>query len=274
MGDLVALLRGRGTNIERGGDQCSECLARVFLDPERAHHFCSECALVQFPRYHFADYFEDHERITCAPREDYKPVHHLHERLAQYHLLETPICPGDWALIVKRLLQERPETLDKESVRLLLRRCKLQRYNESWLQVINRVTRYRPPAITQGETLLLARIFEGVQEPFRLFKQQALQLPALPAAAAARPRRRPAALPAAEDARQVGGARQRLGPDLRLPWVAPPAGRPGRLPLAHGGPPARGLAVARDGPPARDLGGARLRGGGDRQFVTARPARR
>ena len=170
MGDLFALLRGGGTDAEQRGDQCSECAGPVYLDPERAHHFCGECSLVQFPRYHFADCYEDNERITCAPREGYKPVHHLHERLAQYHLMETSICPADWATIVERLLFERPAVLDKESVRRLLRKCNLQRYNESWLQVIHRVTKYRPPPISQGQTLMLARIFEGVQEPFRLFK--------------------------------------------------------------------------------------------------------
>lgn len=84
--------------------------------------------------------------------------------------METATCPADWMLSVERLLHERPAFLDKESVRLLLRKCKLQRYNESWLQVIYRVTKYRPPPISQNETLILARIFEGVQELFRLFK--------------------------------------------------------------------------------------------------------
>mmetsp|Transcript_37340 Transcript_37340/g.92912 ORF Transcript_37340/g.92912 Transcript_37340/m.92912 type:complete len:334 (-) Transcript_37340:417-1418(-) len=271
MGDLFALLRGRGTDAEQRGDQCSECAGPVYLDPERAHHFCSECSLVQSPRYHFADCYEDNERITCPPREGYKPVHHLHERLAQYHLLETSICPADWATIVERLLFERPAVLDKESVRRLMRRCNLQRYNESWLQVINRVTRYRPPAITQGETLLLARIFEGVQEPFRLFKQQALQLPALPAAAAARARRRAAPLPPAQDARQVGRARPRLGPHLRVPRLGAPARRPGRLPMAQRAARRRGVAAPRGGHAERHVGRARDRRGG--QGAARPPAR-
>jgi hypothetical protein len=50
---------------------------------------------------------------------------------------------------------------------------KLQRYNENWLQIIYRLTSYKPPALSQSELMYLDTIFEGVCGPFVLFKPRA-----------------------------------------------------------------------------------------------------
>jgi hypothetical protein len=47
---------------------------------------------------------------------------------------------------------------------------KLQRYNENWLQIIYRLTGYKPPQLCKRDLLLLDTIFEGVCVPFGLFK--------------------------------------------------------------------------------------------------------
>jgi hypothetical protein len=49
---------------------------------------------------------------------------------------------------------------------------KLQRYNENWLQIIHRLTGYKPPPLSQRDLLLLHTIFQGVIVPFYIFKPE------------------------------------------------------------------------------------------------------
>lgn len=97
---------------------------------------CMDCCLVQPGRVYYVEAWEDQERITVMPREGYKPIHHWHERLAQYHLPETAICPAHWVVIIEALLNARPKALCKETFRKILWNVKLQRYNENWLQLV------------------------------------------------------------------------------------------------------------------------------------------
>jgi hypothetical protein len=131
---------------------------------------CEACGVVQ-QRVLYADCWDDRERITVSQcREGYKPIHHWHERLSQYHLMETSICVEDWSTIVDALLVAKPKALCKETLRRVLRSVKLQRYNENWLQIINRITGYRPPGIGNDELERLDLMFEGTQVPFGMFK--------------------------------------------------------------------------------------------------------
>ena len=170
MGDLFDYLRGRSSLPDKRSDKCIECGGHVLLNPESADYVCVDCGICQPGRAYYVECWEDHERITVPPREGYKPIHHWHERLAQYHLQESAICPAHWSQILEVLMVTRPKHLSKETLRRALRTAKLQRYNENWLQIINRITGYVPPALEPREMLLLDRIFEGVSEPFRLFK--------------------------------------------------------------------------------------------------------
>jgi hypothetical protein len=173
IGELFDYLRGRSSLPDKRSERCVECRGYVVLNPEAGDYVCVECGLCQPGRAYYVECWDDQERITVGPREGYKPIHHWHERLSQYHLQESAINPEHWATILDQLLTARPKALCKETIRKILRTAKLQRYNENWLQIINRVTGYVPPRIEQNEVLLLDRIFEGVCVPFSLFKPAA-----------------------------------------------------------------------------------------------------
>jgi hypothetical protein len=49
---------------------------------------------------------------------------------------------------------------------------KLQRYNENWLQIIYRLTGYKPLQLSQRDLLMLDTIFNGVCLPFDVLKPQ------------------------------------------------------------------------------------------------------
>lgn len=172
IGDLFDYLRGRSSLPDKRPSRCCECDGYVCLKPEEGDYVCMDCGLCQPGRVYYVEAWEDRERITVMPRDGYKPIHHWHERLAQYHLQETAICPAHWAVIIEALMVARPKALCKETLRRALRSVKLQRYNENWLQIINRITGYVPPPLEHNELLLLDRVFEGMHQPFSLFKPE------------------------------------------------------------------------------------------------------
>lgn len=181
--ELFAYLRGapggdgRTASARRRGDACVACGGYILHDVEAGAYVCDACGLVQGGPVYMVT-FEDRERLdgldeNLEPtRDSYKPIHHWHERLAQYHLQETRIANADWASILARLIELKPECLSKESIRRLLRSLALQRYNENWLQIINRVTGYRPPQLLSSELCMLDACFEAVAVPFSIFKPQ------------------------------------------------------------------------------------------------------
>jgi len=156
--------------VHRGRDDCMHCGGYVLLDVETADNVCEACGVVQPWKFYEGDSAEDMERIDTYIREGYKPIHHWHERIAQYHLQESPIQSADWVRILDGLLQAKPAELSKESLRRVLRSVKLQRFNENWLQIIHRLTGYVPPRISQEEQMVLDACFEGLAEPFKHFK--------------------------------------------------------------------------------------------------------
>ena len=168
---LFDRLRGDAGGPARRHDRCVECARdSISCDEENGCWVCEACGVVQ-ERVLYADCWDDRERITVSQcREGYKPIHHWHERLSQYHLMETSIGVDDWSAIVDALLSAKPKALCKETLRRVLRSVKLQRYNENWLQIINRITGYRPPMIRNDELEQLDLMFEGTQVPFGMFK--------------------------------------------------------------------------------------------------------
>jgi len=158
--------------VHRGREGCVHCGGYVLLDVETADYVCESCCVVQPWKHYDGDAAEDAERVDTYVREGYKPIHHWHERIAQYHLQESAIQPADWVRILDGLLQAKPAELSKESLRRVLRSVKLQRFNENWLQIIHRLTGYVPPRITAEEQRVLDTCFEGLAEPFKQFKAQ------------------------------------------------------------------------------------------------------
>ena len=172
MRELFDYLRGATEPPPRRSDTCSECASvNVYLDPELGEYTCHSCGIVQAHKY-YVECWDDHERLTVRPRDGYKPIHHWHERMAQYALQETAIGPEHWCLILGALRAAKPKALCKETLRRVLRSVRLQRYNENWLQIIYRITGYRPPPLLAHELRLLDTIFEGLYTPFMLFKPE------------------------------------------------------------------------------------------------------
>lgn len=172
---LFDYLHNRPSVPERGPRGCGECGGDVEWDDDHAYNICTECGLVQpdiLPPS-TESCWDDQERICIWAREGYRPIHHWHERMAQYHLQESRICGEHWGIILGALRDAKPQALCKETIRRLLRSVKLQRYNENWLQIMYRVTGHMPPAIDPGEMDMLDTVFEGIAAPFRLFKQAA-----------------------------------------------------------------------------------------------------
>ena len=174
METLFDYLHHRDGVPERRPRGCGECGGLGQWDDINAYNICEGCGLVQdsvLPPSNEAGW-DDQERISIWHREGYRPIHHWHERMAQYHLQESRICGEHWGIILGALRAAKPAALCKETIRRLLRSVKLQRYNENWLQIMHRVTGHIPPAIDPAEMEMLDTVFVGIAAPFRLFKQQ------------------------------------------------------------------------------------------------------
>lgn len=169
MDELWDYLRGGHVSApaRRRPNHCVECSGYVLSDDVRGYDVCSGCGVVQPDSQHFVSEFVDTERCS-PPREGYKPIHHFHERLAQYHILETSIGWEHWLRICTAL--RGTASLDKEHLRHVLRPLGLQRYNENWLQIIHRLTGYQPPSLSSEECETLDTMFTAVHEPFRHLK--------------------------------------------------------------------------------------------------------
>ena len=170
IGRLLDYVRVTASEPRRRSDRCSECAGPVSLDAEAGDYVCTACGLVQADCRYYVECWEDTERITVAPREGYKPIHHWHERLTQYHLQESCICVEHWAQILEAIAAQKLTVLSKESIRKLLRSIKLQRYNENWLQIMNRLCNYVPPKLSHTEVMFMDRVFDGVCAAFVVFR--------------------------------------------------------------------------------------------------------
>eukprot|EP00965_Chrysotila_dentata_P190686 6174038-Pleurochrysis_carterae.AAC.1 len=75
----------------------------------------------------------------------YKRIHHWHERLSQLMLQETQIPFDHMVQIAERLCDGTYSSINKETVRTVLRSLNMQLYIEKWLQIIHRITNSAPP---------------------------------------------------------------------------------------------------------------------------------
>ena len=101
---------------------------------------------------------------------NYKRIHHFHERISQLLLLESQIPDREMLLIAQKLCDGTVDTLNKDTIRAVLRSLNMQLYIEKWLQIIHRLTGIAPPA--PGPLLIkqLDNMFHELQRPFEAFK--------------------------------------------------------------------------------------------------------
>ena len=97
---------------------------------------------------------------------NYKRIHHFHERISQLLLLESQIPDREMLLIAEKVCDGTIDTLNKDTIRAVLRSLNMQLYIEKWLQIIHRLTGVAPPA--PGPLLIrqLDNMFHELQRPF------------------------------------------------------------------------------------------------------------
>lgn len=151
---------------------CSDCGSFAHR-VDRAHGdlICYDCGLV---RQDFVYYDNVPVLGTYLQRNSYKEIHHFHERIKQFLLLESRI-PDDHFACIREALDpyDIPKLLhfDKSFVQQLLRSVSIQQQNpvfskkylEKWLQIIYRLTGNRPPFLTPNEVHLLDVYFTAQQ---------------------------------------------------------------------------------------------------------------
>lgn len=110
--------------------------------------------------------------IDQLPRKysNYKRVHHLHERVSQLLLNESPIPDVHFVAIARKLCEGNFTVINKDVCRAVLRSLNLQIYIEKYLSLIYRATRITPPV--PGPLILqqLDSMFIDLQKPFDNYK--------------------------------------------------------------------------------------------------------
>ena len=102
----------------------------------------------------------------CKKFSNYKRIHHFHERISQFLLAETSIPACDMELIVATFKQQGVTTINKNSVRKVLRHLSMQKYIEKWLQVMWAATGVQPPVLSHRVAMQLDLLFIQMQIPF------------------------------------------------------------------------------------------------------------
>ena len=101
---------------------------------------------------------------------NYKRIHHWHERISQLLLAESRIPAEDMLQIGEKLCDGSHTTIDKDTIRAVLRSLNMQQYIEKWLQIINRITGIAPPVPGSGLLAQLDTLFIELQRPFNAHK--------------------------------------------------------------------------------------------------------
>jgi hypothetical protein len=108
-------------------------------------------------------------RLTTR-HSNYKRIHHFHERISQLLLLETQIPLIDMLDIAESFKAGGYTTLDKATVRAILRSLNKQNWIERWLQIVHRVSGYTPPPPGPQLVQALDALFVEIQGPFEKHK--------------------------------------------------------------------------------------------------------
>jgi hypothetical protein len=151
----------RGSSILR----CTHCnSARLVTSYAQGDYVCYDCALVQQ-----VSVFQNAPQCH-RPGSNYKRIHHWHERISQMQLNESCIPAAQFCQIETAIRDAGHKTLDKSTIRSVLRSLNLQKYIEKWLQIIWRITHEQPPLLTARQIARLDVLFVAMQVPFVHYK--------------------------------------------------------------------------------------------------------
>jgi hypothetical protein len=130
---------------------------------------CADCGLV-------LDDLVIFERMRGAVlptrHSNYRRIHHAHERISQLLIQETPIPAADLVAIGECILEKQLKTLNKASVRGVLRSLSMQRYIERWLQIVQRLADAAPPRPGPQLLIQVDAVFQELQAPFEAMKPE------------------------------------------------------------------------------------------------------
>ena len=124
---------------------------------------CDDCGIVD-TGYVFWETM--YGRCTPTKSSNYKRIHHWHERISQLLLMESAIPPDQMLRIAEKLCDGSHTTLNKDTVRSVLRSLNMQLYIEKWLQIIFRITTIQPPFPGPLVVQQLDSLFNELQRPF------------------------------------------------------------------------------------------------------------
>ena len=151
---------------------CVYCGGREYVyngavDGDRGSRICVECgAVADEPIFWETRY----GRSVPLKGSNYKRIHHWHERISQFMLQETSIPPDRMLEIGRRLLDGSHSSINKDSIRAVLRSLNYQTYIEKWMQIAFAVLGLPPPYFSQQLIWRMDEVFQSLQEPFTAAK--------------------------------------------------------------------------------------------------------
>lgn len=110
--------------------------------------------------------------VLSKRHSNYRRIHHAHERISQLLIQETPIPAADLVAIGEALLERKVRTLNKASIRGVLRSLSMQRYIERWLQIVQRLADAAPPRPGPQLLIQVDAVFQELQAPFDAIKPE------------------------------------------------------------------------------------------------------
>jgi len=171
---LLRAARGAAVPVDGGRVRCVGCGSTAHCFNNSGGHepglrHCVDCGVVQPGAIIFETMYG---RSLPTRSSNYKRIHHWHERISQLLLMESRIPMDHMLAIAERLLDGSHTSINKDSIRAVLRSLGLQVYIEKWLQIIHRCTDIAPPA--PGPVLLqkLDTLFLELQRPFSAKKTE------------------------------------------------------------------------------------------------------
>lgn len=170
--DMEHLLLAERPAVARSGGVCADCGCGEFVyagsgTPHPGSRVCTACGVVQGGNVYFETMYGSHVPTRGS---NYKRIHHFHERISQLLLLESQIPDRDMLLIAEKLCDGTVDTLNKDTIRAVLRSLNMQLYIEKWLQIIHRLTNIAPPSPGPLMIRQLDNMFHELQRPFEAFK--------------------------------------------------------------------------------------------------------
>ena len=151
---------------------CVYCGGREYVyngavDGDRGSRICVECGAVADEPIFWETRFG---RSVPLKGSNYKRIHHWHERISQFMLQETSIPPDRMLEIGRRLLDGSHSSINKDSIRAVLRSLNYQTYIEKWMQIAFAVLGLPPPYFSQQLIWRMDEVFQSLQEPFTAAK--------------------------------------------------------------------------------------------------------